>query len=179
MGTYTKSSVNRAARPRSERLRQMGGTIVSTSASVMGSIPVMDSHSHANLADLNMITVSDGYIYLTDTVTDEISGEQVVVTDKVKAGYAEKNIDGHTLDWFIPVTVDGDLTLKLNPIYTGLWMEGWMGVGGVGGSGSTSAFELTANKVTSLSSLSTDVQYPSAKCVYDIIGDVETLLAAL
>ena len=31
--------------------------------------------------------------------------------------------------------------------------------------------------VTSLSSASTNTQYPSAKCVYDIIGDVETLLS--
>ena len=37
----------------------------------------------------------------------------------------------------------------------------------------------TSNLVTSLSSSSTDTQYPSAKCVYDIIGDVETLLAAI
>ena len=35
------------------------------------------------------------------------------------------------------------------------------------------------NKVTSLSSSSTDTQYPSAKCVYDIIGDVETILTTL
>ena len=41
------------------------------------------------------------------------------------------------------------------------------------------AYEEVANKVTSLSALSTNDQYPSAKCVYDIIGDVETLLAAL
>lgn len=40
-------------------------------------------------------------------------------------------------------------------------------------------YEQTTNKVTSLSSNSTDTQYPSAKCVYDLIGDVETLLAAL
>lgn len=40
-------------------------------------------------------------------------------------------------------------------------------------------FEQTSHKVTSLSSLSTDTQYPSAKCVYDIIGDIESLLAAL
>ena len=39
--------------------------------------------------------------------------------------------------------------------------------------------ESTSNKVTSLSSSSTDTQYPSAKCVYDIVGNVETLLAAL
>lgn len=39
--------------------------------------------------------------------------------------------------------------------------------------------EATANKVTSLSSSSTDDQYPTAKCVWDICGDVESALAAL
>lgn len=39
--------------------------------------------------------------------------------------------------------------------------------------------ELTTNKVTSLSSSSTDTQYPSAKCIYDIIGDLETILETL
>lgn len=32
------------------------------------------------------------------------------------------------------------------------------------------------NKVTSLSSSSTDTEYPSAKCVYDLIGDINTML---
>ena len=32
------------------------------------------------------------------------------------------------------------------------------------------------NKVTSISSSSTDTQYPSAKCVYDIVGDIATAL---
>ena len=36
--------------------------------------------------------------------------------------------------------------------------------------------ELVANKVTTISSSSTDDQYPSAKCMYDIIGDIETAL---
>lgn len=35
------------------------------------------------------------------------------------------------------------------------------------------------NLVTSISSSSTDTQYPSAKCVYDIVGDIETLINAL
>ena len=39
--------------------------------------------------------------------------------------------------------------------------------------------ESTSNKVTSISSSSTDTQYPSAKCVYDLVGDIETLLAAI
>lgn len=36
--------------------------------------------------------------------------------------------------------------------------------------------EEVANKVTSISGSSTDTQYPSAKCVYDIVGDVESIL---
>lgn len=44
---------------------------------------------------------------------------------------------------------------------------------------SISGLEETANKVTSISSSSTDTQYPSAKCVYDIVGDVESALSAL
>lgn len=40
-------------------------------------------------------------------------------------------------------------------------------------------YEANANKVTTLSSASTDTQYPSAKCVYDLVGDIETLLAAI
>lgn len=39
--------------------------------------------------------------------------------------------------------------------------------------------ETANNKVTSISSASTDTQYPSAKCVYDIVGDIETLLTTL
>lgn len=39
--------------------------------------------------------------------------------------------------------------------------------------------ETTTNKVTSISSSSTDAQYPSAKCVYDIVGDIESLLGGI
>ena len=35
------------------------------------------------------------------------------------------------------------------------------------------------NKVTTLNESSTDTQYPSAKCVYDMIGNIETLLEEL
>lgn len=39
--------------------------------------------------------------------------------------------------------------------------------------------ENISNKVTSISSASTDTQYPSAKCVYDLVGDIETILTTL
>lgn len=58
--------------------------------------------------------------------------------------------------------------------------------------GSTDTFEVTngatpdisgkedkINKVTSISASSTDTQYPSAKCVYDIVGDIGDTLDAI
>lgn len=42
---------------------------------------------------------------------------------------------------------------------------------------SLSGYQTTANLVTSISSSSTNSQYPSAKCVYDIVGNIETLLS--
>lgn len=44
---------------------------------------------------------------------------------------------------------------------------------------SLDACEKTANKVTSISSSSTDTQYPTAKCVYNLVGNVETILQTL
>lgn len=43
----------------------------------------------------------------------------------------------------------------------------------------TSALQDISQKVTSISSSSTHSQYPSAKAVYDMIGDVESLINAL
>lgn len=46
-------------------------------------------------------------------------------------------------------------------------------------SASISGKEDSSNKVTSLSSSSTDTQYPSAKCIYDLVGDIETILVSI
>lgn len=40
-------------------------------------------------------------------------------------------------------------------------------------------YEMISNKVNSISAESTDEEYPSAKCVYDMIGNIETLLATI
>lgn len=126
MGTYTKSSVNRTARPRSERLRELGGLIVPVSAAAAsgGYMPAGLDHTHPNLVDLNRITVVDGYIYLTDEVIDPITGDAVVQTTKASAGYADRagaNESGHTLDWFIPASGTGARKLNLNSTaYTGI-----------------------------------------------------------
>ena len=48
-----------------------------------------------------------------------------------------------------------------------------------GATGAITGLQTTANLVTSVSSASTDSQYPSAKLFYDTIGDVETVLQTL
>ena len=48
-----------------------------------------------------------------------------------------------------------------------------------GQTGAVTGLQTTANLVTSVSSSSTDSQYPSAKCLYDMVGDIETLLASI
>ena len=45
--------------------------------------------------------------------------------------------------------------------------------------GANLGLEDSANKVTSISSTSTNDQYPSALCVYTLVGDIESALAAL
>lgn len=164
MGTYIKSSINRTARPRSERLRELGGLIVPVgAAAAAGYAPTGSDHTHANLADLNRITITDGYIYLTDEVIEEGSDEVVVTTTKAMAGYADRagaNADGYTLDWFIPVTVNGTLTLKLNPVYASLWAEGQIAAGGVGsggsGGGSTVSVAQILTSGTSIATITVD-----------------------
>ena len=59
----------------------------------------------------------------------------------------------------------------------GFYADGFVAAGGI--QGSSVSYEVSSNKVVSLSSSSTDTQYPSAKCVYDIVGDVESLLASI
>lgn len=145
---YIQNAVNRTPRPRSERLRKLGGAVVSADFTVASGVGggMGNTHNHPNLDALNQITVDDGYIYLTNSVENE--GVETLVSVKVKAGYADKaltNNDGHTLDWLIPVTVNGALTLKLNPRYAGLWAAGFITSGGVGsnqGGGGGSSIDL-------------------------------------
>ncbi len=40
-------------------------------------------------------------------------------------------------------------------------------------------YESNNNKVVAIDQNSTDTQYPSAKCVYDLVGDIENLLTTL
>lgn len=100
---YTSKITLRTPRPRSERMREQGigggaTTVVVNSSGGTGTGTVGDGHTHANLSALNEIsTDTQGYEYLTqireteDPETGEITTERV--TEKVKAGYADKAYD--------------------------------------------------------------------------------------
>lgn len=96
---YKLKTYKRGARPRSERLRELGGesggtggsTVVNISGS--GNIESATGHTHANKNALDQITTdANGYLYLTQNkeVQDE-EGNDIIerVTEKVKAGYAD------------------------------------------------------------------------------------------
>ena len=109
---YIAKVVTRTPRPRSKRLREAGiGSTASASVIISsiggasgGSSNTGDGHTHTNLDTLEQIsTDAEGYEYLTQykSSTDEEGNEVLAkVTEKVKAGYADK---AHTLDEDSPI----------------------------------------------------------------------------
>ena len=100
MSVYELKIRKRGARPRSERLRELGGEgIVSAGSTVVtvtggSNAPTGNDHYHTNKAALDQITTdADGYQYLTRLKEGtDAEGNEVYeqVTEKVKAGYADK-----------------------------------------------------------------------------------------
>lgn len=96
------SEINRRPpRPRCKRLQNAASGSSSASVSVIQSATspsapaAGDTHTHKNKADLDKITVDDGYIYITED--REISGaggtQAATVTEKVRAGHADTSFD--------------------------------------------------------------------------------------
>lgn len=99
MAIYELKTFKRGARPRSERLRELGGestgsggsTIVTVTGS--GNVSSGNDHYHANKTALDQITTdADGYEYLTrqrEVTDDEGNSVYEQITEKVKAGFAD------------------------------------------------------------------------------------------
>lgn len=98
MAVYELKTFKRGQRPRSERLRELGGestgggsTVVTVNGS--GSAVSPNDHYHANKQALDQIsTDADGYEYLTrqkETTDDKGNAVYEQITEKVKAGYAD------------------------------------------------------------------------------------------
>lgn len=115
---YTLTTSDREPKPRSERLRGLGGGAVSgnsgsTVVNVSGGQVAIDpnSHTHENKSDLDKFgTDIEGYAYLTQMQEVEETDDEgnthtnwANVREKVKAGYADKAGTAHDLDEDSPV----------------------------------------------------------------------------
>lgn len=99
MAVYELKTYKRGARPRSERLRELGGESTGSAGSTVvtvtgsGNVSAGNDHYHANKAALDQITTdTDGYQYLTrPQESTDAEGNEVYeqVTEKVKAGFAD------------------------------------------------------------------------------------------
>ena len=89
---YVSTKTKRTPLARNKRLRMEGASGGSTSGSSVVTIggsseSASAGHTHANLSDLNKLTVDDGYVVVQQTIDDEPAEE------KVKAGWADTS--GH------------------------------------------------------------------------------------
>lgn len=90
------------------------------------------------------------------------------------------NIDDVLSDYALVIGNGTDTNNRANEMTVdwngNAWFLGDIKVGGTNYSTGSAFVEKQSNKVTSISASSTDDQYPTAKCVYDIVGDIESLL---
>lgn len=115
---YTLVTSNRQAKPRSKRLRELGGgtsgsggaTIVNVSSN-QGVAKDPNSHTHANRADLDKLSTDvEGYAYITQVQeVEEIDDDGnrrttwAPVKNKAKAGHADSAAVAHDLTEDSPV----------------------------------------------------------------------------
>ena len=99
MAIYELKTYKRGARPRSKRLRELGGTGTAGSGSTIvtvtggGNVVSPMDHSHDNKKALDQITTdANGYQYLTlekEAIDDQGNAIIEQTTEKVKAGFAD------------------------------------------------------------------------------------------
>ena len=130
-----------------------------------------------------LIEDEDGVVDIGTVVTD-VSGKQDVIDASHKLN-ADLVDDASATHKFVTASDKTTWNGKQDALVSGTNIktinnESILGSGDITiQGGDVSGKEDKSNKVTSLSSSSTDTEYPSAKCVYDLVGDIETLLAAI
>lgn len=82
------------------------------------------------------------------------------------------DLQAHTADTGIHVTQQEKAAWNGKSSFSGAYAD-------LTGKPDLSGYELSTRKTTSLSAASTDDQYPSAKCVWDLIGDVQAVISSI
>ena len=141
------------------------GKIAAAKTTIESEIDAVDDRVDAT--NLNISTN-----YYTSSAVDNLLDE--VVRFKGSVVYSEdlpaspSKGDLYHVDYMMDETTQSYAEFKSCVVYDG---NQWVDL--------VQDMQTTTNLVTSISSSSTDEQYPSAKCVYDLIGDIETLINAL
>lgn len=144
------------------------------------------------------------YVDATDFIKDGmvndvyISGNSMVIVFNTDAGkenivlnltqifnpsnyYNKTDIDGIIAGYYTSAQTDNLLsTTYTNAVQSATtWVSNQGYITSAATVGSLNLKEDKSNKVTSISSASTNDQYPSAKCVYDILGNIDALLTQI
>lgn len=123
----------------------------------------------ANKPDLSNYVQKDGSKVLSDNNFSD--------SDKQKLDGLSTQIQA---DWNQDDNTKKDFIKNKPSVYTQQQIDQMLqNVGGGGTPVDTSSFEVKTNKVTSISDQSTNDQYPSAACVYTIVGNIEATLNAI
>lgn len=125
--------------------------------------------------DTYTITLTDGTTKNFTITNGDDGANGISVSD------ASINASGHLIVTLSDgTTIDAGVAKGDNGVYIGTTpptdpnIKVWIDTSGEAGD-----VEMTSNKVTSISSESTDTQYPSAKAVANIIGDIDTALDSI
>lgn len=141
-------------------------------------IPVAESAATKKLAYSTLKSLISTFIANT-LLSDMYTGTQATSALANKADKAT-TLAGYGITNAYTKTESDNKYLTEHQSLSGYATESWVtGQGYLTAHQDISGKQDKSNLVTSLSASSTDAQYPSAKCVYDALGDIETLLAAL
>ena len=147
------------------------GITSSDVTSALGYTPYNSSNPNGYTSNVGTVTSVNNVQPVNGNVTLSIPTQ---VTESTVSGWGFTKNTGTVTSVNNVSPVSGNVTLSI-PTDTNDLTNG----AGYITSSALSGYQTTANLVTSVSSSSTDTQYPSAKLFYDTCGDIETLINAL
>lgn len=174
-GNKIDLSINNTTYVMTLTLKDKSNNTLSTATVDLPLESVVVSGSYDSVNKKIVLTLQSGST-VEFSVADLVSGLQSEITSSNKLS-ADLVTDTSTTNKFVTASEKSQITTNQTAITN---IKDGTSIDSFGDVESALALKENAlNKVTSLSSSSTDTQYPSAKCVYDLIGDIETALETL
>ena len=172
IGRYINLSIDASTYVLTATLKNNTNTAISTSSIDLPLESMVVSGSYDSANKKVVLTLQNGNT-VEFSVADLVAGLQSEITSSNKLS-ADLVDDTSTTHKFVTSSEKTQITTNataITNIKDGTTIDSFGDV-----ETALSGKQSTSNLVTSLSSSSTDTQYPSAKCVYDLIGDINTAL---